>query len=71
MDELLRCPKCGSADIRLEHIYDHEATYIEDKNALINQCVGTCRHCGIEFQWEEVFVSIGFTNIQDISKTEI
>lgn len=66
MDEILRCPKCGSSDICLDDIYDHEAQYFEGKDALNNQCVGTCRHCRTEFQWEEIFVSIGFTNIKEV-----
>ena len=65
MEQKLKCPKCGNK-IKLLDIYDVEGDYIEDADALIEQCVGECEHCHAEIQWEQAYKFVGFRSISAV-----
>ena len=59
----LKCPNCGSDRIQSLDMYDRESAEIEGVNALVEQCIGTCRKCGKRLQWEQAYTFVGFRNI--------
>ena len=59
----LACPNCSSDRIHSEDIYDIEGAYIEGESALVEKCVGVCRKCNKQLQWEQVYKFVGFRDI--------
>ncbi len=56
MTDKVVCPKCGSAQIDEVDCYD---TYTCHEG--VRMCyIGTCKDCGKEVQWDEVYQFIGY-----------
>lgn len=66
MEKELRCPKCGHTKIKVLDIYSIEGAYIEGDNALIKRCIGECKQCHTELQWDQAYKFIRFQNISAV-----
>ena len=62
----LLCPDCNEI-IEEDDCYDTETTYIEDDGqfAEIKHCIGHCVKCEKEYQYDEVYTFVGYTNIKE------
>lgn len=66
MEKELKCPKCGCEKINITDIYDIEGAYIEGENALVERCIGLCRNCHTELQWDQVYKFSGFRDVESV-----
>ena len=66
MEKELKCPKCGCEKLNITDIYDIEGAYVEGENALIERCIGLCRNCHAELQWDQVYKFSGFCDMESV-----
>lgn len=61
MSNVVKCPKCGSTNIREDGRFDpdYEGDYIEQG------CWGVCMDCKAELQWNAIWTE---TEVEDIEE---
>ena len=62
MNTELKCPKCGSTNVWQDDCY--ETIKGEDETYKELMC-GHCDDCGADLQWTEVYMFIGFADMEE------